>query len=233
MEATTPMPHDWADDIIFPVIGGRPADSDAPWDIQAVLGTAFAVRDQVVTAWHCVRIAQEAGMDVGLAVQQPVEGKLKEKFVAVHFTRSVAGHDLAVGRIPWSPAPEPRLGGPPHDGMDVFTYGFPLSDTRQDPDSGLRIFTVGRRLLKGYVVRTTVLEIPGYPNAVGSELDMPAPGGLSGAPVFRTPSSSGTDLDLIGVVHSQISSADGTDFPVIFARIYGSAVIAQLLAEAS
>lgn len=221
--------RDWADEVIFPLVAGKPTDPATPWDIQAVLGTAFAVQDQVVTCWHCVRDAIEQGMEAGLAVKEPSDDT--DRFVRVDFKKSLAGHDLAVGRIPWIPSIKLDLLPRPHEGMNVYSYGYPLTEKRRDEGSGLPIFKIGRRLLRGYIVRTTVLQVPSFREAVVSELDMPAPAGLSGAPLLRISENGLATSDVIGVVQGQAASDVGTEFAVVFCRAYEARLIEELLSQ--
>ena len=215
---------DWPENNVFPVVAGNPASGDEPWGIEGVLGTGFAVGNQVVTCWHTLRDAITKGLEVGISIQ---DEKGIHRAVPILFNQSAAGHDLASGRIPWAPSPSLQLSGSIHEGLDVYTYGFPLPEVQQ-LESGLRKFKVWLRLFKGYVVSSTILEfLPGFGEAAGLELDMPAPGGASGAPVFRdVPGNAGT-REVVGVMQGRID----LDGEVRLARAYRHEVVAELLAE--
>ena len=214
----------WPDGCIFPVCAGKPETDGEPWQTQAVVGTAFAVGDRVVTCWHILKGAAEAGLEVGLTFP---DGGIR-RFVPVAFERSSDGHDLAIGELPWTPEPQFSLSGDLHEGLDVYSYGYPLTQISQDLD-GERTFKLGLKLFKGYVVSATALEFPGYPVASGLELDMPAPGGMSGAPLLRDTPGSGGTRDVVGVIQgTRRVDVDGSE-DVRLALAYGVDPIAALI----
>ncbi len=151
------------------------------------------------------------------------------RVVPIQFKQSAAGYDLAVGRIAWAPSPSLQISGALYEGMDVYTYAFPLPEVQQ-LESGERKFKVWLRLFKGYVVSSTILEfVPGFGKAAALELDMPAPAGASGAPVLRdVPGKVGT-REVVGVVQGRID----LDGEVRLARAYNHKIVAELLAQGS
>jgi hypothetical protein len=155
------------------------------------------------------------------------------RFVPIRFQQSDSGHDLAAGPIPWTPTPSIGLSGEIHEGVDVYTYGFPLAKAIQ-MDDGIRKFNIWLRMFKGYVVSSTILEFVDFPDAPGFELDMPAPAGLSGAPILRDrPGQAGT-LSLVGVLHGELRVEQGFAEPVEevrLARVYSSDAVTELLAQ--
>ena len=62
------------------------------------------------------------------------------------------------------------------------------------------------RLLKGYVTRTFQHDVPGFGMTRAAELDMPAPAGLSGGPLFR-----GKTANVMGVIYGDTESYSITD----------------------
>ena len=217
---------DWPEGHIFPVVAGRTATDGRPWETQAVVGTAFAVDDRVITCWHILKGAVETGLEVGVTLDDP-DGITR--FIPVAFERSSDGHDLAIGQLPWAPAPQFSLSRHLNEGLDVYSYGYPLTQITRDPD-GDRRFGLGLRLFKGYVVSASVLEFPGYPVASGLELDMPAPGGMSGAPLLRDTPGSGGTREVVGVIQgTRRVDVDGSE-DVRLALAYGVDPLSTLFA---
>jgi hypothetical protein len=67
-------------------------------------------------------------------------------------------------------------------------------------------------LLRGYVTRLKADDRPGQEPVRAYELDMPAPGGISGSPLFRQ-----APIEVLGVVYGeQDQHVPGLGTPVIF-----------------
>jgi hypothetical protein len=83
-------------------------------------------------------------------------------------------------------------------GENVESYGYPLMPPPvTDPETGRLVFDLtGPRLLKGYVMRNFEYRPPGRSGVASSELDMPAPEGLSGAPMVRADTA-----EVLGVIY--------------------------------
>lgn len=223
------MEQDEYDATVFPLVVGA-VDAEGVWDLREVVGTCFIVQRTAVTCWHQVRDSLARGLSTGIALENPATGR--HHLVPVSFTRSRLGHDLAVGRVPPGvPSPPVYVDGLglPSDGEDVYSYGFPLHELRRD-DDGRIIFTVTRRMLRGYVVRGAAdLDLGlGLPPALALELDMPAPPGLSGAPLFSRLTHQDGRLRIVGVVQGQrtITQADSA---TTFSMAYAGPLLADAL----
>lgn len=193
----------WPDTHIFPLIAGDPGDRRGLWDIQACVGTAFIFGDQVVTCWHCVEDAVTQNMEVALGLCDP-DGTWRA--APLSFVQHPDGHDLATARSPFRVDPPLQMGSG-HGGLEVYSYGYPLTEKRRRPSDGLAIFKVWSRIFKGYIASSTEREFPGRPDAPGYELDMPCPGGMSGAPLLRDNPGRGGTRQLVGVVQGQSTLA--------------------------
>ena len=114
-------------------------------------------------------------------MQQTLEGVPIAGFLE-NITQHPGGHDLVTANVPF----EPRLGfelarDVAVTGGDVFSYGYPLTGTKDSPE-GLA-FILNARYLQGYVTRRYMYDHEKYLPTPVYELDMPAPEGLSGAPL--------------------------------------------------
>jgi hypothetical protein len=180
------VPTDFADDIVpLFVVEGQPAQP------LAFVGTGFLLKPGVlVTCWHCVRDQLSAGQNY--AAIKEVDGVWKALHL-VNLGQDANGSDLATAMVALRPRLEFGLGEPVLAGTDVVTVGYPLTES---PTELRPSFHLAPRLLKGYVTRTFGFESPSFGTIPSYELDMPAPGGLSGAPVIPHGSK-----DVVGVVH--------------------------------
>jgi hypothetical protein len=157
--------------------------------IRDFLGTGFLLAGGiVVTCWHCVRDAVAAGLAIA-AVQTG------EDFVPAFVLRDLAqdrnDSDIATARVDRLQLFGLELAAAPVDtGVDVWTYGFPLTDP---PNERRPTYLLNARYLEGYITRAFYYSderVPSY------ELDMRAPAGLSGAPLIEVGSKR-----VIGVVY--------------------------------
>ncbi len=82
-----------------------------------------------------------------------------------------------------------------YEGTDVHSFGYPLMDFQLNEETKERVPAIDFRLLKGYVTRNFWRIDPTFGRGNAYELDMPAPGGLSGSPLFKVGSR-----EVIGVV---------------------------------
>jgi hypothetical protein len=100
--------------------------------------------------------------------------------------------------MPW------RLSGSePQGWAEVFSLGYPLADRTRSSDREI-VVEMTARTLKGYVVRTFEnTRHAGFGPQLSYELDMPAPSGMSGAPVLQTGNGS---VRLVGVVYGTADS---------------------------
>lgn len=205
----------WPEDHIFPVVGGRLNEESGTWTAWAVTGTAFAFGGWAVTCWHVVRGLLDEGLEVGINFKDD-DGNLV--FEAVSFEQR-GGHDIAIAPMSWAPLPPLRQGPPLHEGMNVYAYGYPLTEQERGVD-GVRRFRWWLRLFRGYVVSATILPVEGYREAGVVELDMPCPGGLSGAPLLRDNPAQGGTFEVVGMVQGQVSITEGTSPPLVLGRAY-------------
>ena len=82
----------------------------------------------------------------------------------------------------------------------MWSFGYPFTSlTEEKPEIG-RQALMQARWLKGYIMRRFYYETPSNELIFSYELDMPAPRGLSGAPVVRIHRVKGA-REVIGVVH--------------------------------
>jgi hypothetical protein len=92
------------------------------------------------------------------------------------------GADLALARI----SLEPQFRFEPSDGVDygtdVWTFGYPLTEAPSELNPS---YVLHGRYIQGYVMRDFFYGAERRPSY---ELDMPAPAGLSGAPLVEIPS---------------------------------------------
>lgn len=153
-------------------------------------GTGFVIAPNVLmTCWHCV---SDLEADEFIAALE----RRGDTFVAHELTNVEMARestDLALANVDLVPELDLVDGTPPglwlshdpvHLGAEVFAYGYPLPQWL--PVDGGSALLISARYLRGYVTRTfrfdrspTFASIPAY------ELDMPAPAGLSGAPLIR------------------------------------------------
>ncbi len=169
-------------------------------------GTGFLVgRGLFVTCHHCV--AEPLPEEDTYGVLTPIEYAPELQQEAPDAAFSVAdlgaieqdrsGLDLAIGWVGRDPVgirladEEVRLMG-----EDVRTFGYPLTEDLPHPEGPGRSLTLNGRVLKGYITTNYSNDVPGYRPALTDELDMPAPRGLSGAPVIRTVSR-----EVVGMVY--------------------------------
>jgi Trypsin-like peptidase domain len=151
-------------------------------------GTGFRFGDSlVVTCWHCVA---DAAPGHGYAAGFRGEDGGFAMVPLLNVTQDENGADLATASLSESPhPPEANLELNPHaltGGDDVWTYGYPLTPEIVGEDDPRNLGLNGRRL-EGHVTRPFRYEHPPYGDVRCYEIDMPAPEGLSGAPLLRGP----------------------------------------------
>ncbi len=182
-------------DVSLPLVSGT-IDADGRLTDIWPAGTAFVpVQDVLVTCWHCVRDATRA-----YAVLWPSIGGGSERIVRVTgLTRDPRGADLATGRVRLRPRfPFTFAPTEPQGFAEVLSVGYPLPDRTRD-SGGRIVIEATARTLKGYVVRTFEnTRHAGFGPHQSYELDMPAPSGLSGAPLIVRGENA---IRLVGVVY--------------------------------
>ncbi|MFJ9372425.1 serine protease [Streptomyces sp. NPDC101455] len=149
------------------------------------VGTGFTFGEGTfVTCWHCVG-ANLADDEVYFAAgrERGNQQSLRSWPIELRqLARDVNGADLALGRI--DPRFLPRLtlaADPLQWGDDVVALGFPHTLDTTDADTGDKRIETHARVFKGYVTR---LFYDDYQRQPVVELNIPAPVGMSGAPLF-------------------------------------------------
>lgn len=172
----------------------RPAPEASP--LVAFAGTGFRLsRDVLITCWHCVA-RDEDGHGYAVALKRDEGYRMHPLF---DVAKDVNGTDLATAKI-FEIDSDPLLGltlaaTPRPGGTDVWTWGYPLTEMILGAD-GEPVVRLNGRYLEGYVTRSFWYEHEGHGRIEAYECDMPAPRGLSGAPLVIRP---GTEV--IGVIH--------------------------------
>ncbi|MGH9614284.1 MAG: S1 family peptidase, partial [Bryobacteraceae bacterium] len=145
--------------------------------------TGFCVASGLlVTCWHCVRAKLRDGISyAALYAPNAERGPFVQRDLS-EIAQDQNGSDLATATIQHRPPRKLYFNENTEVfGADVWTFGYPTSG--HQAESGDKIIIP--RLLKGYVTRTFQHNHPGFGATRAIEADMPAPAGLSGAPLFR------------------------------------------------
>ena len=171
---------------------------------EAFCGTGFVLEGNVfVTCRHCVEAAVPDDEFYAAIVKATApDGTTTTRYLPLADLEPDGNRtDLAIARIECSP----RAGlvltqQPPQAGEDVFTYGYPLVPPRPVAQyDGRRVFPdVNPRYLRGYITQVFRYPEPSGRVIPSIEIDMPAPGGLSGAPLLRA----GTN-EVVGVIYGE------------------------------
>lgn len=149
---------------------------------ETIRGTSFVLgKNTVITCWHCVQARLPKGQTYGLAIRRDVYAhKYEEVVPLLDVAQASGGIDLAIARADVEVQPTLSLAREPLSyGADVVTIGYPL------PFGAGNRFETSARLLRGYVTRIIQHNDPRWTPARAYELDMPAPGGLSGGPLVN------------------------------------------------
>ena len=169
-------------------------------------GTGFhAGKGVFVTCWHCV--AEELPPDRFYGVLVKERGGYTARALT-SVEQDPAGRDLATARmVPPIPPVSPTFTTEPACELeDVCAFGYPLSGLSPEVSEVGRLPLIQMRTLKGYVVRRFHHEQPGFGTAHSYELDMPAPEGLSGAPLMTLA------WEVLGVVYGTVETATITEW---------------------
>jgi hypothetical protein len=134
-----------------------------------------------VTCWHCVSERRTGRRHV---VGVLAEGNDSSVVDLRDVEQDAAGSDLAIGLVEAQPSLPFRLAPAPYVliGHDVWSFGYPYTDRRLTETGGCE-FTLNGRILRGYATRTFPYDHPKGVRVESYELDMPAPKGMSGAPL--------------------------------------------------
>jgi Trypsin-like peptidase domain len=184
--------------------------------IEAV-GSGFTFGEGTfVTCWHCVNAPLGEDEAYGVAMRSGgIESqRYDEVFDLVDLEQVAGGRDLALARVGFTVDPVLALADDPAAwGADVVACGYPLPVNTRDPDTRDVKIDTNACLLRGYVTRLRMDDRPGWPPVRAYELDMPAPGGVSGSPLFRP-----QPFEVVGVVYRENDLyVPGRQVPVTFA----------------
>jgi hypothetical protein len=190
-------------------------DSEGNFELGDWVGTGFTFGEgTLVTCWHCVGANLPDG-EVYIAVgrsegkeQQSRELPLELEDLGQDANRT----DLALARIGCRFEPRLRLATEPLEwGDDVVAFGFPLTTDSRNPDTHEKHIQTEARVFKGYVTRNFRDRYQRDQLAV--ELSMPAPIGMSGAPLFKVQQREDEPFECYGVVYAEYMSKakDGPD----------------------
>lgn len=189
---------------------------------KGTVGTAFTFGEgTLVTCAHCVRTPIADDEAYGVVVRPSVYAKIYEAvYELVDLSFDPGGADIALARIGLRSEFQLRLAPEPFGwASDVVALGYPLP-TALGTETPSPEFQISARAMKGFVVRIMSDDLPGQPLRA-YELDMPAPGGISGAPLLNPQT-----LDIGGIVYGTGSIQVG-DSPVYpFAKAYHLTVLA-------
>lgn len=167
---------DAADQYILPIWafrGSRP---------MRFAGTGFMIAPHLfVTCWHCVNAPLEKGEYYGATREFPQGFRVALKLHDL--SQDGNGTDLATAKVLDINQTEFTLADKNIGGMDpVRTFGYPLTDRLGEADNPR--FILAERVLRGYVTRSFYYDHPHFGRTPSYELDMRAPNGVSGAPLF-------------------------------------------------
>ena len=167
-------PADW----VLPIFRGHDV-SATRFRFDRAMGTGFLVAPGLlVTCWHCV--PPMAGFDYAAVL---FTGERPLPYVLRDIEQARDGTDLATARLDYAP-PLPLRVTDHELAMDseVATFGYPL--TAPVAREGIQGFELQPRFLRGYVTRVFTRVDQTFGSVLSYELDMLAPTGLSGAPLF-------------------------------------------------
>ena len=191
-------------------------NDDGEYEPVAAAGTGFTFGEQTfVTCWHCVREPlKDDEFYAAVARSEGTDSQSYDSYWGLNdLEQDANGSDLALARI--EPTVRTRLtlaSDPAGWGEDVVACGYPMPLNTVNTETKLPLINTNSVLFKGYVTRIRINDFPGQPETRLYELDMPAPPGMSGSPVFRENS-----LEVVGVVlREQGYDIPGEDRQMIF-----------------
>jgi len=181
-----------------PILAAEPGRTVEESKLAGVVGTGFRLGpDVLVTCWHCVQNENYAyvltrGEEEGGAVVYPL----------TQVAQDANGTDLATAKIDEDLTTDVSLRLRLSDlaapaARNVWTFGYPLPSPVRRDDGKQRV-EIDTRVLRGYLTRSFRYEHPIYGATPSYEIDMPAPAGLSGAPLMLDP-----DREVIGVMYGE------------------------------
>jgi hypothetical protein len=187
---------------ILPVFVAQPG---SPAKLLDFCGTGFLIANGLlITCWHVVKPELPNGQRYCVAVN---EGTTYSVFFLQNVQQDLNGSDLATATVHLDASigltlarDDVILGGA------VWTYGYPLTDVKSLPEGDLH-FRVNPRFMRGHVMRHFNYDHAEYGNVPSYELNIPAPQGISGAPLVKNDM-----LEVVGVVYGNNDVATIEEF---------------------
>ena len=181
---------------VFP----KPVAGEEQWPSRFA-GTGFVLAPNIfVTCAHCVPDLPDSEI---YAVSVPDDPGGRTAHYLRYVTRDPSGADLATAWVDLTEPPPYHLRTePPMDaiGLDVGTVGYPGTFFELQPAGYRRFEEQPRYFSRGYIARAFHYQPPGGGREIPSyEVDMPAPRGLSGAPLIAI--GQPYQGQILGVVH--------------------------------
>jgi hypothetical protein len=217
---------------VLPVVRFR---REAPGEYKpiAAVGSGFTFGEGTfVTCWHCISAPLGEDEVYGAAMRSGGTGSqtYDEAFELVDLEQDADGHDLALARINYTVDPVLALANDPAAwGEDVVACGYPLPVNTRNTDTREAKIDMNACLLRGYVTRLRMDDRPGWEPVRAYELDMPAPGGVSGSPLFRA-----APFEVVGVVYREHDLyVANRDVPVTFSYSHHLSTLQQARATAT
>jgi len=169
-----------------------------------------------LTCWHCVQTPLSDGEYYATLHMPNAERGPLRILDLLNITQDDSGADVALANIRYKPPEALRFDDSASVfGEDVWTWAY-RSDGRTP--AGV---SVTPRLLKGYITRSFKHSTPfGITSAF--ELDLPAPAGTSGAPIFR-----GQTNRLVGMIYGEVETYSITAFERIHPRNWSTGTRSQ------
>lgn len=171
-------------------------------------GTGFIIAPQLfMTCWHCVKAVLSEGYNYSAFL---VKDDNYIPYALENICQDENGMDLAFANIKLNPTLNFELSDKPLDtGTYVYTYGYPLTSKTKNEKGDIK-FDLQARCLQGYITRPFLNKHGDYGSVLSYELDMPAPEGLSGAPLFQRETNK-----VIGMVYGMNKVATIEQFSII------------------
>lgn len=176
---------------IMPVFVVKPGD---PAKLLQFCGTGFLVKKNLlISCWHVLKETLQNEQRYAVAVSSSSQKSISYLF---NVQQDLNGSDLATANLHCDDSVELSLSASGLDlGEHVWTYGYPFTDVERLPPGEL-FFQLNPRLMRGYMMRDFYYDHKDYGKVLSYELSIPAPLGLSGAPLVREGA-----FEIVGVIY--------------------------------